>query len=60
MGKNRPCFLVCPKCETKEWFQQHTPLVHCPQCGSPRHAELADGSPAIIWSDKSNWGEWAP
>ncbi len=44
-------WLVCATCKTKEIIMPHTEFVHCPVCGSSRHAETNDGRPAVAWSD---------
>lgn len=57
-----PTFLVCRKCQTKEWLQARTPIVHCPTCLSARYAEDEAGKPMILWSelcDPCSWGDAA-
>lgn len=42
-------WLVCPSCGVKEWLHEGTPVVFCPNCNIPRHAEDNAGNPVMLW-----------
>lgn len=53
-------WLVCKRCEVKEWLHEQTPITPCPTCGSARYAEDGDGHPVILLSGLNDPTDWSP
>lgn len=51
-------WLVCKKCNIREWVNKHTKFEPCEKCGSARFLEDDKGQPMIAWSEPADPLKW--
>jgi hypothetical protein len=51
-------WLICPKCQIREWLQPHTQIAGCSSCGAARHAVDDQGRPVLLWSGIQDATRW--